>query len=66
MNKYQPYLLPVSILILAITQIPGMVESTRFNKCYTEARKEIRKNLDSSYYPVNYCSGGKGYRPGFL
>ena len=53
-------LTPAAILILAITQVPGMIRDINFNKCASfidnpyESDNEQRNNA----YGHRYCNGG--------
>ena len=56
------YLLPAAVLILALTQVPGMVQSNRFNKCIDLAREAAKAQfgVGPQQMAVNFCSGGNG------
>lgn len=73
LEKLTPFLLPGSILILALTQVPQFVESYHFNSCMSV----LSERTDRAYRQgdwdrktrggwvanhVNYCMGG-GEKP---
>ena len=63
------YLLPAALLVLAITQVPGMIQATRVNQCFDDLGRVYREELNrkaDAFWRTSYCNGGTGHRPGYF
>jgi hypothetical protein len=52
-------LTPAAILILAITQVPGMIKDINFNQCVSSVDDPYEDNAQrNNAYGNRFCNGG--------